>query len=517
MPSRYDIGTAANTTPEPGTEIDLRHVTDDAPTATLVDLRDPRQPAGSGPSADAPTGVGVREASRLAALVALGLLGTFLLAKVAFRQPDSSLTFYLYGVAVTTVVFVQLLVGTILYRDPAAHPAHDDPDGGSGPIPAYRPRVSCLVAVHNEEKIIRECVASLCGQDYPDLEVIIIDDASTDTTAHILRELESEYPIRVLYLDTNVGKKRALGAGLARSDGEVIAFSDSDSTWAPDAITQAVRAMGRDPDIGGVSGHCRAMNADETLLTRIQDTWYEGQFSVRKAFESHFGAVTCVSGPLAVFRRAAIYNYIPAWESDSFLGDEFRFATDRTLTGYVLMDAERARRLRTLAEGTPFLAREYPWRPWRVVYAKSARSWTTVPTSLRAVLKQQIRWKKSFIRNIFFTGAFYWRRPLLPAAGYYLHILFVFAGPFVAFRHLIYLPAHGDLESMLLYLFGILLVGLVFGLAFRREEAVRTDGPPRQLERWGYRPLMSLLSTLLLSWLIVYSIVTIKRMTWTRS
>ena len=91
-----------------------------------------------------------------------------------------------------------------------------------------------------------------------------------------------------------------------------------------------------DPEVGAVSGHCRALNADENFLTKIQDTWYEGQFSVRKAFESVFGAVTCVSGPLAIFRRSAIYNFMPAWQADTFLGQEFRFATDRTLTAYVL-------------------------------------------------------------------------------------------------------------------------------------------------------------------------------------
>lgn len=65
--------------------------------------------------------------------------------------------------------------------------------------------------------------------------------------------------------------------------------------------------------MGAVSGHCRALNAETNLLTRIQDCWYEGQFSIKKAFESVFGAVTCVSGPLAAFRRESIYNYIPAW------------------------------------------------------------------------------------------------------------------------------------------------------------------------------------------------------------
>ncbi|MDL1950623.1 hypothetical protein FBQ97_12535, partial [Acidobacteria bacterium ACD] len=94
------------------------------------------------------------------------------------------------------------------------------------------------------------------------------------------------------------------------------AFTDSDSVLAPDAISRCVRALAADPEIGAVSGHARALNRDSNLLTRVQDTWYDGQFGVLKAAESVFGSVTCVSGPLAVFRREAVYNYFPAWADD---------------------------------------------------------------------------------------------------------------------------------------------------------------------------------------------------------
>ena len=68
---------------------------------------------------------------------------------------------------------------------------------------------------------------------------------------------------------------------------------------------------------------------------------------------------------------------------------------------------------------------KYHAKDWKIVYCKSARVLTVVPDTFKRMIKQQIRWKKSFIRNIFFTGAFYWKRPLLPALFYYLHIFFV--------------------------------------------------------------------------------------------
>ena len=222
-----------------------------------------------------------------------------------------------------------------------------------------------------------------------------------------------------------------------------------------------------------------------------------------------FGSVSCVSGPLAVFRKEAIFNYIPAWMADRFLRQEFRFATDRTLTAFVLANEHKAHKLRGAHAGSPYLEPDYGYRYWDAVYSKSTKAWTTVPANFRTLIKQQVRWKKSFLRNLWFTGFFYWRRPLPAALNYYLHVLFVLAGPFIAFRHLIYLPVNGDIESGLLYLAGIVLIGSMFALAFRREEPDST--------RWIYRPLMSLLSTTVLTWLVFYSMATIKKMTWSRA
>jgi cellulose synthase/poly-beta-1,6-N-acetylglucosamine synthase-like glycosyltransferase len=437
-------------------------------------------------------------------LLIIGTLTLFLAAKAEFRSPTSNDALYLYGVTVTSMVLLQMVVAFTRYRDPSLrHPGSLEAGPTSGEL------VSCLVAVHNEEEVISQCIESLAEQTYGNAEIIVIDDASTDDTLAVLRELAERFEIRVISLEQNVGKKRALAEGMLAANGTILAFTDSDSTWAPDALERAMAAFASDPRIGAVSGHCRALNGGQNLITRVQDSWYEGQFSVRKAFESAFSAVTCVSGPFAAFRKEAIFNFIPAWEADRFLGQEFRFATDRTLTGMVLGATRVGQRLRAQHEGSPFLETTYPDRDWKIVYAKSVRSFTVVPDSLPRLLKQQVRWKKSFLRNIFFTGSFYWRRPFVAAAAYYLHIAFVLLGPLVAFRHLVYAPAHGNLMSAVLYLAGIVLIGSMFGFAYWREE-------PGSY-RWMYRPLMSLISTTLLSWLLFYALVTIKRMNWSRA
>lgn len=414
---------------------------------------------------------------------------------------------YVYGLLVSVVLFMQFYVALKLYRDP-----YLTAQGilGKRGRAAVRPLVSIMVAVKDEENIIWRCLESLVKQTYDNIEVIVVNDASEDGTGRILDFHKGSGGFKVIHLEKNVGKKRALARAMQIARGSIFAFTDSDSVMEPEAIAKCVDIFEAYPDVGAVSGHCRALNADTNIVTKIQDTWYEGQFSIRKAFESYFGAVTCVSGPLAVFRRDAVYNYIPAWEQDSFLGQEFRFATDRTMTGFVLGSASIGQELKDKYSSSPFVTGiDYPDREWKIVYTKSARAMTHVPDTLGRVLSQQIRWKKSFIRNIFFTGRFYWRKPLAVSSAYYLHILFVFAGPLIAFRHIIYFPLHGDILSAMLYISGIVLVGLVFGLAYRTQG----DRSPR----WLYRPLMSLGSTLLLSWLVFYSALTIRKSIWKRS
>jgi cellulose synthase/poly-beta-1,6-N-acetylglucosamine synthase-like glycosyltransferase len=310
-------------------------------------------------------------------------------------------------------------------------------------------------------------------------------------------------------MEKSVGKKRALVAAARQAKGDVFAFTDSDCILAPDALRRCVAVLVHRPDVGGVSGHARALNAERNMLTKTQDVWYDGQFSVGKAAESAFGSVTCVSGPLAVFRKEAIYNYLPAWANDRFAGQEFPFATDRQLTGYVLGQRWKGKRLKAQFASDPFVASvDYPERQWRIEYLRSARVWTNVPATGRNFFKQQARWKKSFIRNLFFTGSFMWRRGPGPAALYYGHALWVAAAPLMAFRHLLWAPLHGMAFLTLLYLCGVVLKGLVWGVAFKVDNP--GDG------RWRYRPLMSLLSSLVLAWLLPYSFATIRRGVWSR-
>ena len=435
---------------------------------------------------------------RLLVLVILAPLFAIVASKLFDVSGDW--LFAAYGVAVmgSTCFVMYLAFGT--YTDPASHSR----------LAMSRPRVTMLLAVHNERDQIEDCIDSILASVYRDLEVIVIDDASTDGTTAVLRELARTRRFHLIALEKNVGKKAALVEGVRRATGQILAFTDSDCRLAPTALGLCVRALVADPEFGAVSGHARALNSERNFLTRVQDVWYDGQFGVAKAAEASLGSVTCVSGPLAVFRREAIENYFPAWANDSFAGRPFRFATDRQLTGYVLGQVWMGAKLKARYASDPLVSDvDHPPRLWRIGYVRSARVWTNVPETVGSFIKQQVRWKKSFTRNLFFTGTFIWRRGIRITLIYYLHVLFVLVAPLMAIRHLVVMPLTGMWFLVLLYFAGIFLKGAIWGMAFRAQNPGS--------DRWVYRPLMSIVSAMCLSWLLPYSILTLRKGTWSRT
>lgn len=409
---------------------------------------------------------------------------------------------YLYGILVTTTVFFTFSISSFMYKD-----LYEEIRKKNIQNDEKRPLISCILAVYNEEFVIRKCVDSLLNSTYENKEIIIVNDCSKDRTKEILSEYKSK--IKVINLPKNVGKKKAIAEGIKISNGDIFVFTDSDTIVEKDAIEKCVEIFMNYPNVGSVSGHVGVMNAQENFLTKIQDSWYETQFSVKKATESAYGAVSCVSGPLALFRKEAIYNYIPAWQNDTFLGQEFRFATDRQLTGYVLGQKYIGKDLKKKFADSPFVKDiDYEPRDWKIVYCKSAKAYTVVPNTLNKLLKQHTRWKKSFIRNLFFTGSFYWRKNPVIVTRYYLGIMFTLVGPLIAMRHIIYLPSYGNIWSPVLYIAGIMIIGTLYGCM------AKINNP--KSKTWKYRPFMSILSTLVVSWLLFYAIITMKKSVWYR-
>ncbi|HEV7209543.1 MAG TPA: glycosyltransferase family 2 protein, partial [Mycobacteriales bacterium] len=202
---------------------------------------------------------------RTGAVLALLPLTAILAVKAA--QLGTQTLVNIYGIGVLTSTIVIMYVAFSNYRDPSADAAEL----------AAAPLLSCLIAVRNDVDLIERCVRSLLGQTYRNLEIIVVDDLSDDGTRELLIRLEAELPLRVILLDGNVGKKGALTLAAAQAAGEFFLFTDSDCVLDRRAAERCMLAFQAHPGLGAVSGHARALNADQNILTRTQDVWYDGQ------------------------------------------------------------------------------------------------------------------------------------------------------------------------------------------------------------------------------------------------
>jgi hyaluronan synthase len=144
---------------------------------------------------------------------------------------------------------------------------------------------------------------------------------------------------------------------------------------------------------------------------------------------------------------------------------------------------------------------------WETVYVPTAVVYTDVPETMKKYLKQQIRWKKGYLRSNFFVSAFFWRKNPLMALIFYLEFMAAFTSPLILFSIYLYTPlVLHDYILPLTYLVGQVLVGLASGLDFKAREKSSDD--------WKYNPLMNIMLSLFLVWLIVPAIFTIKEKKW---
>ncbi len=224
------------------------------------------------------------------------------------------------------------------------------------PAPAYLPAVAVVVPAYNEGVGIERAVRSLAASDYPEFEVVVVDDGSTDDTAAIVERLELE---RVrLVRKPNGGKPSALNAGIAASSAPVIVMVDGDTVFEPEALRRLVQPL-VDPTVGAVSGNTKVGNR-RGLLGRWQHIEYVTGFNLDRRMYEVLQCTPTVPGAIGAFRRDALA------EVGGVSGETLAEDTDLTLA------IGRTGR--------------------RVVYAEDARAWTEAPSSFGDLWRQRYRW-----------------------------------------------------------------------------------------------------------------------------
>ena len=375
---------------------------------------------------------------------------TFFLAIIAFiivlMRAESVIYFkfnrwlYLYSIIAAMFLLTRYLFATF-YR-----PVRIDPN--------YTPGVSIIIPCFEEEEWIQRTVHSCINQDYPvdKLEVIVVDDCSKDRSAERVEEIIAKLKeadtgdhayrvaerIRFFRQSANLGKRDAMARGAREAKHELLVFVDSDSFLDPFAIRNIVQPF-KDKEMGGVSGRTDVANTYTNALTKMQAVRYSIAFRIMKAAEGYFDAATCLSGPLSCYRRDLVLKYMDAWLNQRFLGQKATFGDDRSMTNFIL-------------------------RYNRTTYQDSAVCMTIVPRSYKVFLRQQMRWKRSWLRESLIASRFMWKKEPFMALSFYMGVLVPIAAPVIVLYNLIYVPImHRVFPTN--FIIGMLMMSLLMSMA----------------------------------------------------
>lgn len=348
------------------------------------------------------------------------------------------------------------------------------------------PSMTVIAPVFNEREHCGRMISQVMESAYPAelLQFIVINDGSTDGTDQAIAEVCRKYPeVEVITFPKSLGKRHGMSAGAEKARGDILVFIDSDSFLDPDALRNIVKPFA-DPATAAVTGHCDVENIWTNMLTRMQAVRYYVAFKVMKAAESVFDSVTCLSGPLAAYRRDVFMEVREEWLNQTFMGKPATFGDDRSLTNSLLA------------------------RGCKVVYQDDARTTTIVPENHRTFLRQQMRWKRSWFRETLRAMTFMWKRPPLMSLSFYLGFLLPLLGPAVVVRSLLYVPLTQH-RSPLIYIAGVFLMSCMISCTYLFLKRSRI---------WFYGILFCFYYMFVLIWQIPWAVVTFSRTSWgTRS
>ncbi|HEY3002793.1 MAG TPA: glycosyltransferase family 2 protein [Kribbellaceae bacterium] len=168
------------------------------------------------------------------------------------------------------------------------------------------PRVTLLVPAYNEEATLDGTLAALHDLDYPDYEVLVVDDGSPDGTAAIAREhVLGDDRFRLLRKEVNEGKAMAMNDAMPLVTGDIVVVVDADARLHRDALRFVVAHFVRLPRVGAVTGNPRVTNRT-TLLAELQTLEFTSIVSILRRAQVVWGRVLTVSGVISAFRRSAL-------------------------------------------------------------------------------------------------------------------------------------------------------------------------------------------------------------------
>ncbi|MFF8374732.1 bifunctional polysaccharide deacetylase/glycosyltransferase family 2 protein [Streptomyces sp. NPDC015661] len=277
----------------------------------------------------------------------------FVQAQSASRGFADAMTWLLVAAGVITAVRLALLIGVARVH---VRRTRSKRRRGAPRLPPVTEPVSILVPAYNEEAGIEATVRSLLASTHQAIQVVVIDDGSSDRTFEIAESIDD--PRVMVVRQPNAGKAAALNTGLAWAHHDLVVMIDGDTVFEPDAVRRLIQPLA-DPRVGAVSGNTKVGNR-QGVLGRWQHLEYVIGFNLDRRMYDVLECMPTVPGAIGAFRRGALAG-----------------------VGGVSED--------TLAEDTD-LTMALCRAGWRVVYEESAIAWTEAPSTVRQLWKQRYRW-----------------------------------------------------------------------------------------------------------------------------
>jgi biofilm PGA synthesis N-glycosyltransferase PgaC len=252
---------------------------------------------------------------------------------------------------------------------------HNDP-----PLLSHWPKMTLVVPCHNEGPQVRETLEYAAKQDYPDFEIIAIDDGSSDDTGTILDQLASVYPhLRVLHFPQNQGKAMGLRMAALAANSDFLVCIDGDALLDRYAARWLMWHLATGPRVGAVTGNPRIRNRS-TLLGRLQVGEFSSIIGLIKRAQRVYGRIFTVSGVIAGFRISAL-DKIGYWNTDMV-------TEDIDVSWRLQMDH------------------------WDIRYEPNALCWILMPETLRGLWKQRLRWAQGGVEvaGRYMGSMWHWRR-----------------------------------------------------------------------------------------------------------
>src|SRR5437867_4366198 len=380
-------------------------------------------------------------------------------------------------------------------------------------------KVSVIVPIYNQESMIENVIDALYDSSYRNIEIIAVNDGSTDGTGKILDHIKKakHTGLQVIH-KKNGGKRSAVAAGFMNSKGKYIVLIDSDSVIHKHALSELVLAFESNPNIGGLAGEAKIWNSNTNILTRWQDSCYDYAFNILKAAESSLGKVSCCPGCLSAYRREAIADYIEEyWPKEEYNGEKKK-------------EDGRKKRIRQPLKGNGISSRllhgmaqyddcddssltAYCLRDWDTAYLPSAIVYTDVPDTLTKFYKQQLRWKKGYLRSALFASTFMWKKGLIASLLFYSALINAITLPAVTVATLYndVFVLH-QVWTLFLLIGASSVIGFLAGIDYRSRYA--NEGASALGVNWKHGALAYLVSVMGLSWLIFPAIAGYRKNVW---